>query len=257
MFCGKCGNKIINKKEKNNINKNQEKLAKNKSNIFIKNVILICTVILLAISIGLFITNRSKDVINSTQSEVEKLKNTTNNMTKNNETTEETNKISVEGKTVLGEKVNIDFKGEELNRFKDLANNRATKYFDIEYQDIMNKYGVETMDKHIINQKVYVVLNRDTKEIRYLLNFKDTYLNMIIHDSYNLIYENINQETGNVRWEFRTGGQLEYMYQKVGQLYGKQFAKYQSARDEDYNFTKSIVEKTNTDNIVIIDIDKF
>lgn len=166
--------------------------------------------------------------------------------------------IELEGEKVNGQKVSINFKEEDVNKFKAVANDYAYKYFNVEEEELLNKYGTFTFLNYTTEATVYLIYNLDTEQVIYLLNYKCTTPPpvMILQDSYNLMYESIDETNNKISWEFRTGGQQQYIYPNINSLYDYQtrFAKYTSARDEDYQLVKSIVEKTNTDNIAIFNI---
>ena len=166
--------------------------------------------------------------------------------------------IELEGEKVNGQKVSINFKEEDVNKFKAVANDYAYKYFNVEEEELLNKYGTFTFLNYTTEATVYLIYNLDTEQVIYLLNYKCTTPPpvMILEDSYNLMYESINETNNEISWEFRTGGQQQYIYPNINAIYNYQtrFAKYTSARDEDYQLVKSIVEKTNTDNIAIFNI---
>ena len=166
--------------------------------------------------------------------------------------------IELEGEKVNGQKVSINFKEEDVNKFKAVANDYAYKYFNVEEEELLNKYGTFTFLNYTTEATVYLIYNLDTEQVIYLLNYKCTTPPpvMILQDSYNLMYESIDETNNKISWEFRTGGQQQYIYPNINSLYDYQtrFAKYTSARDEDHQLVKSIVEKTNTDNIAIFNI---
>ena len=166
--------------------------------------------------------------------------------------------IELEGEKVNDQKVSINFKEEDVNKFKAVANDYAYKYFNVEEEELLNKYGTFTFLNYTTEATVYLIYNLDTEQVIYLLNYKCTTPPpvMILEDSYNLMYESIDETNNEISWEFRTGGQQQYIYPNINAIYNYQtrFAKYTSARDEDYQLVKSIVEKTNTDNIAIFNI---
>ena len=166
--------------------------------------------------------------------------------------------IELEGEKVNDQKVSINFKEEDVNKFKAVANDYAYKYFNVEEEELLNKYGTFTFLNYTTEATVYLIYNLDTEQVIYLLNYKCTTPPpvMILEDSYNLMYESIDETNNEISWKFRTGGQQQYIYPNINAIYNYQtrFAKYTSARDEDYQLVKSIVEKTNTDNIAIFNI---
>ncbi len=245
LFCGKCGNKI---------KKSSTKKFSIRQAILI---ITISTVILLILIISLmtYLVNLSNST-QETEIKNEKEQIAQNNIENNIDSA--TNGIELKGKKTNGDEITLNFKDEELNRFKDVADNQVNKYFNVEYEELLNKYGTAAMTIYSTEQSVYLLYDLDNKEIKYLLNYKCTTPApvMVLYDSYNLIYENIDEDTNKVSWEFRTGGQQEYIYTDTKALnnYQTRFAKYTSARDEDYELVKSIVENTNNENIAIFDI---
>ena len=245
LFCGKCGNKI---------KKSSTKKFSIRQAILI---ITISTVILLILIISLmtYLVNLSNST-QETEIKNEKEQIAQNNIENNIDSA--TNGIELKGKKTNGDEITLNFKDEELNRFKDVADNQVNKYFNVEYEELLNKYGTAAMTIYSTEQSVYLLYDLDSKEIKYLLNYQCTTPApvMVLYDSYNLIYENIDEDTNKVSWEFRTGGQQEYIYTDTKALnnYQTRFAKYTSARDEDYELVKSIVENTNNENIAIFDI---
>lgn len=242
-FCGKCGNKIKKSKIKN--------LSIGKKILLIMIAI---TVIMFIIAFTISEYNSNDNVLDSTKQTNEG--NGTNNINTSIEKEEEG--IELEGKKVNGQKVSVNFKQEDINKFKSVANEYAYKYFDVEEEELLNKYGTFTFLNYTTEATVYLIYNLDTEQVIYLLNYKCSTPPpvMILHDSYNLMYESIDKTNNKISWEFRTGGQQQYIYPNINALYNYQtrFAKYTSARDEDYQLVKSIVEKTNTDNIAIFNI---
>ncbi len=242
-FCGKCGNKIKKSKIKN--------LSIGKKILLIMIAI---TVIMFIIAFTISEYNSNDNVLDSTKQTNEG--NGTNNINTSIEKEEEG--IELEGKKVNGQKVSVNFKQEDINKFKSVANEYAYKYFDVEEEELLNKYGTFTFLNYTTEATVYLIYNLDTEQVIYLLNYKCSTPPpvMILHDSYNLMYESIDKTKNKISWEFRTGGQQQYIYPNINALYNYQtrFAKYTSARDEDYQLVKSIVEKTNTDNIAIFNI---
>ena len=257
MFCNKCGNEI--KEGEKFCSKCGNKVNKSRiKNLSIgKKVLLIMfsmTVIMFIIAFGIYEYNSNNNVLDSAkQTNKSNVENNVNISSENEETG-----IKLEGEKISGQKVSVNFKQEDINKFKDVANKYAYKYFDVEEEELLNKYGTFTFLNYTTEATVYLIYNLDTKQVIYLLNYKCSTPPpvMILHDSYNIMYESIDKTNNKISWEFRTGGQQQYIYPNINALYNYQtrFAKYTSARDEDYQLVKSIVEKTNTDNIAIFNI---
>lgn len=257
MFCNKCGNEI--KEEEKFCSKCGNKIKKKKiKNLCIgkKVVLTMCSIAIIMFIIAFIIYeyNSNNDVLESAKQASKS--NVENNA--NISSGKEKNGIKLEGEKVSGQKNTVDFKQEDINKFKAVANEYAYKYFDVEEEDLLNKYGTFAFLNYTTEATVYLIYNLDTEQVIYMLNYKCSTPPpvMILHDSYNLMYETIDRTNNKISWEFRTGGQQQYIYPNINALYNYQtrFAKYTSARDEDYELVKSIVEKTNIDNIAIFNI---